>query len=101
MKLYNYQSEEEQVAWAVEQLKRGGRIHDIGLWLGGVDRPMRIVAGTKLALRAEGKTVVKAIEKVRDAGRRSRRPDVAPGRRTSPQLMPVAEFADSAVASSS
>jgi hypothetical protein len=67
MKLFNCRSESDQIAWAVEHLRKGGRIHDIGLWLGGVDRPMRIVAGVKLVLRAEGKAVVKAMEKVRDA----------------------------------
>lgn len=55
MKLYDCRSEDEQIAWAVEHLKKGGRIHDISLWLGGVDRPMQIVAGVKRALRAEGK----------------------------------------------
>lgn len=48
MKLYDCRSEGEQIAWAVEHLKKGGRIHDISLWLGGVDWPMRIVAGVKL-----------------------------------------------------
>jgi hypothetical protein len=59
-------SESEQAAWAVEHLKKGGRIHDSSLWLGGVDHPMRIVAKVKLILRAEGYIVAKAIETVRD-----------------------------------
>ena len=67
MKLYNCKSEQEQVQWAIEHLNKGGRIHDDALWLGGVDRPMLIVAGVKCALRAEGKFLAKAIETVRDA----------------------------------
>ena len=68
MQLHDCQSKDEQVHWAVERLKQGGRIYEIALWLGGVDYPMRIIAGTKSALRAEGKAVTKALEKVRDAG---------------------------------
>ncbi|WP_158933173.1 hypothetical protein [Acidisphaera sp. S103] len=67
VKLFNCASESEQAAWAVEHLKKGGRIHEISLWLGGVDRPMRIVAEVKAILRAEGCSVAKAIEAVRDA----------------------------------
>jgi hypothetical protein len=48
-------------------LKKGGRIHDISLWLGGVDHPMRIVAEVKRMLKAEGRCVTKAMEVVRDA----------------------------------
>ena len=66
MKLFNCASESEQAAWVVEHLKKGGRIHEISLWLGGVDRPMKIVAKVKLILRAEGRIVTKAIETVRD-----------------------------------
>ena len=39
MQLYNCKSEEEQTNWAIKHLRRGGRIHDIALWLGGVDQP--------------------------------------------------------------
>jgi hypothetical protein len=46
--------------------EKRGRIHDISLWLGGVDRPMRIVAEVKQILRAEGRVVTKAMETVRD-----------------------------------
>jgi len=67
MKLAYCDSENEQIAWAVEHLKKGGRIHDISLWLGGVDRPMQIVAAVKRILRAEGRVVTKAMETVRDA----------------------------------
>jgi hypothetical protein len=63
VKLFQCTSE---AAWAVERLKKGGRIHDISLWSGGVDHPMRIVAKVKLILRAEGHIVAKAIETVRD-----------------------------------
>jgi hypothetical protein len=66
VKLFQCTSESEQAAWAVEHLKKGGRIDDISLWLGGVDHPMRIVAKVKLILRAEGHIVAKAIETVRD-----------------------------------
>jgi hypothetical protein len=66
VKLFNCMSESEQATWAVEHLKKGGRIHEILLWLGGVDRPMQIVAKVKLILRAEGHIVTKAIEAVRD-----------------------------------
>jgi hypothetical protein len=66
VKLSNCTSEGEQIAWAVDHLKNGGRIHDLLLWLGGVDRPMRIVAEAKMILRAEGRTVTKALEMVRD-----------------------------------
>ena len=66
VKLFNCKSESEQGAWAVEHLKEGGRIHDISLWLGGVDRPMQIVAKVKMILRAAGRIVTKAIETVRD-----------------------------------
>lgn len=66
MKLYNCKTESEQAAWVVEQLKRGGRVHDIGLWLGGVDRPMRVIARAKQTLRAQGQVVTKAMETVRD-----------------------------------
>jgi fatty acid-binding protein DegV len=66
VKLRNCMSESEQVTWAVEHLKKGGRIHEISLWLGGVDRPMQIVAKVKLILRAQGRIVTKAIETVRD-----------------------------------
>src|ERR1700744_4838923 len=31
MKLYNCISEDEQINWAVNHLKRGGRLHDIAL----------------------------------------------------------------------
>jgi hypothetical protein len=68
VKLSNCTSETEQTAWAVEHLKKGGRIHDISLWLGGVDRPMRTIAAMKLILRAEGRIVTKAMETVRDVG---------------------------------
>ena len=67
MKLYNCKSEPDQVAWAVERLKAGARIHDVTLSLGGVDRPMQVVAGAKQMLSAEGWTVTKAMEKVSDA----------------------------------
>lgn len=67
MKLYNCKSEPDQVAWAAERLKAGGRVHDIALSLGGVDQPMRVIARAKQALRAEGWTVTKALEKVLDA----------------------------------
>lgn len=60
-------SETEQIAWAVAHLKKGGRIHDIGLWLGGVDRPLRLVAKVKQVLRTEGRVTAKAIEAVQDA----------------------------------
>jgi hypothetical protein len=66
LKLFQCTSASEQAAWAVEHLKNGGRIHDISLWLGGVDHPMRIVAKVKLILRAEGHIVTKAMETVRD-----------------------------------
>jgi hypothetical protein len=66
VKLFNCTSGSEQAAWAVEHLKEGGRIHEISLWLGGVDRPMEIVAKVKMILRAEGRIVTKAIETVRD-----------------------------------
>jgi hypothetical protein len=68
VKLFNCKSESEQAAWAVEHLKEGGRIHEISLWLGGVDYPMQIVAKVKTILRAEGRIVTKAIETVRDVG---------------------------------
>jgi hypothetical protein len=67
MKLVQCRTEEEQARWAADHLKKGGRIHDISLWLGGVDHPMRIVADAKKILRAEGRTVTKAIEMTRDA----------------------------------
>lgn len=66
MKLYDCRSEAEQIRWAVEHLRKGGRLHDDALWLGGVDRPMRVIAGAKIALRAEGGTVTKAMEKLLD-----------------------------------
>jgi hypothetical protein len=66
VKLFNCRSGSEQAAWAVEHLKKGGRIHEISLWLGGVDHPMQIVAKVKMILRSEGRIVTKAIETVRD-----------------------------------
>ena len=66
VKLSNCASEGEQVAWTINHLKNGRRIHDVVLWLGGVDRPMRILAEAKMILRAEGRTVTKALEVVRD-----------------------------------
>jgi hypothetical protein len=66
VKLSNCGSESEQTAWAVAHLKKGGRIHNISLWLGGVDRPMRIIAEVKRILRAEGRVVTKAMETIRD-----------------------------------
>jgi hypothetical protein len=66
VKLYNCNSEDEQISWAVDHLKKGGRLHDIALWLGGVDRPMEIIAGAKVTLRTEGKILTKAMEKVYD-----------------------------------
>ena len=65
-KLFNRATEGEQAAWAVEPLKKAGRLHNISLWLGGVDRLMQIIAKVKLILRAEGRAVTKAIETVRD-----------------------------------
>jgi hypothetical protein len=67
MRLAECRNETEQARWAVEHLKKGGRIHDISLWLGGVDRPMRIIAEVKNILRAEGRKVTAAMETVRDA----------------------------------
>jgi hypothetical protein len=67
MKLYYCKTEADQAAWVVEHLKKGGRVHDIGLWLGGVDRPMRVIALTKQRLHAQGRTVTKAMETVQDA----------------------------------
>ena len=67
MELYNCKTEAEQAIWVADHLRKGGRIHDIGLWLGGVDRPMRVIAQAKMALRAEGQRVTKAFEIVRDA----------------------------------
>lgn len=67
MKLYNCKTEADQAAWAVEHLKKGGRVHDIDLWLGGVDRPMRVIAKAKQMLRAQGRVVTKAMETVQDA----------------------------------
>lgn len=67
VRLYNCKTSDEQIAWAVTHLKRGGRVYDIGLWLGGVDRPMQLIRDTKIALRAEGWVVTKALEPVRDA----------------------------------
>lgn len=67
MKLYNCKSEPEQIGWAASHLKAGGRIHDVALWLAGIDRPMRVIAGAKLLLRADGWAVTRAFEKVRDA----------------------------------
>lgn len=67
MKLYNCKSEPDQVAWTAERLKAGARVHDVALSLGGVDQPMRVIAGAKQVLRAEGWTVTKAFEKVSDA----------------------------------
>jgi hypothetical protein len=67
VRLFACRTESEQAAWAVAHLKRGGRIHDISLRLGGVDRPMRVVAAVKQMLRAEGRRVSKAIETVCDA----------------------------------
>jgi hypothetical protein len=66
VKLSSCGSESEQTAWAVAHLKNGGRIHDLSLWLGGVDRPMRIVAEVKRILRAEGRVLTKTMETVRD-----------------------------------
>ena len=66
MKLYQCGSEAEQIRWSIEHLRKGGRLHDLSLWLGGVDHPMRIIAGAKVALRAEGRTVTKAMETVLD-----------------------------------
>jgi hypothetical protein len=67
VKLHNCNSEDEQIRWAVDHLKKGGRLHDIALWLGGVDHPMRIIAGAKVSLRTEGNILTKALEKVYDA----------------------------------
>ena len=67
VRLYNCTTEAEQAAWAVDHLRKGGRIHDIGLWLGGVDRPMRVLALAKVALRSEGHTLVRTVEPLRDA----------------------------------
>jgi hypothetical protein len=57
----------EQVAWTVERLKAGSRIHDGALWVGGVERPMRVIASAKQRLRAEGWKVTKALERMHDA----------------------------------
>lgn len=67
MKLHTCTSEDEQIGWAVEHLRKGGRLHDTALWLGGVDRPMRVIAGAKSRLRTEGKILTKAMEAVYDA----------------------------------
>ena len=65
--LYNCTTEAQQAAWAANHLRKGGRVPDIGLWLGGVDRPMRVLRLAKVALRAEGHRVVAAVEPLRDA----------------------------------
>ena len=49
MKLYQCQTEAGQIRWSVGHLRKGGRLHDVSLWLGGVDYPMRIIAGAKVA----------------------------------------------------
>ena len=67
IRLYNCTTEAEQAAWAVDHLRKGGRIHDVGLWLGGVDRPMRVLALAKVALRSEGHRLVAGMEPLRDA----------------------------------
>jgi len=41
IKLFNCDSEDEQIRWAVDHLKKGGWPHDIALWLGGADHPRR------------------------------------------------------------
>ena len=50
----------------LEKGLEGRSLDDVLLWLGGVDRPMRILAEAKMILRAEGRTVTKALEVVRD-----------------------------------
>lgn len=66
-RLYQCESEHDQTAWAVAHLKAGGAISDVSLWLAGIDRPMRLLAKTKLALRVEGLAVTSIMKNVRDA----------------------------------
>ncbi|MFZ3481889.1 hypothetical protein [Sphingomonas sp. 3-13AW] len=66
-RLYECESEHEQTAWAVSHLKAGGAISDVSLWLAGIDRPMRLLAKTKSALREEGLVVTSSMKNVRDA----------------------------------
>ncbi len=65
--LHRCSTDEERIAWAVARLKDGGSIDDVSLWLAGVDRPMRIVAGVRSELRSQGIPVARVLRKVRDA----------------------------------
>lgn len=66
-RLYQCASEQDQVAWTVAHLKAGRAISDVSLWLAGIDRPMRLLARAKFALRAEGLTVIGIMRNVADA----------------------------------
>jgi hypothetical protein len=66
-KLYQCTAGPDQVAWAVAHLKAGGAISDVSLWLAGIDRPMRLLARAKSALRADGLTVAGIMRNVADA----------------------------------
>ena len=66
-KLRDCTTRHDRTAWAVTHLRAGGVISDLSLWLSGVDRPMRLVADAKSALRAEGLFVGKALRRARDA----------------------------------
>jgi hypothetical protein len=66
-RLYQCASEPDQVTWTVAHLKAGGAISDVSLWLAGIDRPMRLLAQAKSALRAEGLTVTGTMRNIADA----------------------------------
>ena len=66
-RIWQCETEPEHVAWTVSALLRGKRVHDTQLWLGGVQRPVRVVGQAKAALRAQGVKVRSAMESVIDA----------------------------------
>ena len=65
-RLYQCESEAEHVQWTVKRLLRGSRVHDTMLWLGGVDRPVRVIGQAKAILRAQGVKVISKIEQILD-----------------------------------
>lgn len=58
---------DDQIAWTAAALRQGRSINDVSLWLSGVDRPMRVVAGAKGVLRPEGIAVGKRMIELHDA----------------------------------
>jgi hypothetical protein len=65
--LHDCTSEEDRVSWAIGHMGKGGRITDTGLWLGGVDYPMQLIAAIKTRLRTSGRVMSKAMERMFDA----------------------------------